>query len=206
MPLDVGETAGILDHVGAVPAVDEGGAVLGDQERQVAVVALQADEQLRQRLGDDRPAHCGLVRVLRHLDEPEHGAVVGRRDEIRAVEVDAEVVERRRDRLHVAGADRVERPEPLLVEREDLGRVRAAEDRVEEPAVVVAVEPPSRGPVLVAVGERPRHGQVERIPIRPALPVSRNARTTVPWDSSAWWAARRARGQSVAPGAFVPNA
>ena len=64
--LDVGTR--VLDHVGAVEAVLEGGAVLGDEQGQVAVVPLQPDEQLRQRVGTTgqpmavRSASCGTSR------------------------------------------------------------------------------------------------------------------------------------------------
>src|SRR4051794_11772822 len=57
----------ILDDVAAVQLVVEGGAVLGDQQRDVAVVALQAHEQLGQRLRQDRPAHRGVLGVRLHL-------------------------------------------------------------------------------------------------------------------------------------------
>ena len=70
VPLDVGDPERVLDHVGAVEAVVEGGAVLGDQQRQVAVVALQPDEQLRQRLGTTGQPIAGPVGVLRYLARP----------------------------------------------------------------------------------------------------------------------------------------
>jgi hypothetical protein len=71
------EPALVVDHP-AVEPVLEGGAVLGDQQRQVAVVALEPQQQLGQRLRHDRPAHRGLLRVLLDLAHAEDRAVVRR--------------------------------------------------------------------------------------------------------------------------------
>src|SRR5581483_223054 len=48
VPAQVGDAAVVLDDVGAVERVVEGGAVLGDHERHVAVVAAQPLEELGQ--------------------------------------------------------------------------------------------------------------------------------------------------------------
>src|SRR4051812_26693825 len=81
----------VVDGV-SIDEVVERRSVLGDDERQVAVVALDPNEQLGQRLRDDRPTHGRLLAVLRDLAQTEDGVVVGR-DEIRPVEVHAEEVE-----------------------------------------------------------------------------------------------------------------
>jgi quercetin dioxygenase-like cupin family protein len=94
--------------------------------------------------------------VLLDLANADDGTVA-RRDEIRPVEVHAEEVDRRRDHREVAVLDRVEGAEALVVPREHIGGVRAPEDGVEEPAVVVPVEPGSGRPptdaVLLGAGE-----------------------------------------------------
>src|SRR4051812_27424020 len=46
-----------------VEPVLEGGAVLGDQQREVAVVPLDPQQQLRERLRHDRPLHRRQLRV-----------------------------------------------------------------------------------------------------------------------------------------------
>src|SRR5437588_6658573 len=46
----------VLDHAVVEPVV-EGGAVLGDQQREIAVVVLEPEQERRQRLGRDRPTH-----------------------------------------------------------------------------------------------------------------------------------------------------
>src|SRR5437762_3415660 len=47
----------------------EGSAVLGDQQREVAIVSLDPQKQLRERLRHDRPLHRRQLRVL--LDLPD---------------------------------------------------------------------------------------------------------------------------------------
>src|SRR5215471_4942172 len=75
---DVCQPALVLDHLAPVQVVVERGAVLGDQEGNAAVVALQTEEELGQRGRDDRPAHRGVLDVDVDLPEAEHRAVVGR--------------------------------------------------------------------------------------------------------------------------------
>ena len=83
---------------------------------------------------------------------PSHGtcsiasgpsALLGRTDG-RLVEVDPEEIDGGSDLLEVTGKDELERPDALLVELDQVGGIAAAQDRVEEPAVAVAVEPARR--------------------------------------------------------------
>src|SRR5215218_6726483 len=93
VPADVRDAALVLHDRFAVEPVVERGAVLGDQQRHVAVVVADAHEQLRQRRRDDGPAHRRQLGVLVDLAQPEHSAAAALRDEVRPVEVDAEEVE-----------------------------------------------------------------------------------------------------------------
>src|SRR4051812_43790718 len=139
---EVVEPPRVLDHVAALERrVVERCAVLGDQEREIAVVPLETEQQLRQRLPLDPPPHRrpgpGRLGVLDARD----AVPVAQTHDGRRVEVDAEEVDRRRDRVEVALADEVERPEQPLVALDHVGGVAPAQDRVQEPAVAVAVEP-----------------------------------------------------------------
>ena len=122
-PSQIGDAPVVLDGVGAVQPVVERGAVLGDQQRDLAVVASQPDEQVGEVLGRDRPAHRGLLEIRREVGDVQR-PVGDRGGPVRPVEVDAEEVERLRDRLQVAGPNRVERPEPGLVEGDHVLGVR----------------------------------------------------------------------------------
>src|SRR5215210_1776482 len=54
----IGEAPRVLDHVAAVERwVVEGGAVLGDHEGEVAVITLEPQKELRERVRHDPPAH-----------------------------------------------------------------------------------------------------------------------------------------------------
>src|SRR5438874_2814075 len=141
----------------------EGSAVLGDQQREVAVVSLDPQKQLRERLRHDRPLHRRQLRVLLDLPDAENGTVAGG-DEVRPVEVHAEEVERLRDRLEIAVLDCIERAGLALVQLEHVGGIRTAQQGVEEPAIVVAVEPLGRGGVLLGLRRGASHGQVEGDP------------------------------------------
>src|SRR3954471_18679163 len=169
--LDVVEARSILDHV-AFDAVLEGGAVLGDHERKTAVIAADAEQQLGQRRGDDRPAHRGSRDSLILLGDLEDRVGATRADEMRPVEVDAEKVDRLRDRGEVTIFDRVERPEALLVEGEHVLRITAEQHGVEEPAVVVAVQPTCCGFVLRGWACRIDDGEVERDADPPGVTVA----------------------------------
>src|SRR5580765_6101263 len=137
----VGDALRVLDDRLPVHRwVLERGAVLGDHERDRAVVAAQAQQQGRQRARLDRPAHRRPRTVGAHLVDAEWTVAEVRHR--RLVEVDAEEVDRCSDLVQVAVLHEVERADPLRVELEHVGRVRALEHGVEEPAVAVAVEAP----------------------------------------------------------------
>ena len=76
----------------------------------------------------------------------------------------------------------------------------AAQDRVEEPAVVVAVEP-ARGRGVLVGRSRDATVRLSVIPIRP-LAAARRGTPRPPCRARAarWWAARSAVGQSRDPG------
>ena len=57
----------------------EGGAVLGDVDGDVAVVAPQPQQQRVQPVGVDLPPHCGQRRARAGLDQPERGRAAARR-------------------------------------------------------------------------------------------------------------------------------
>src|SRR4051812_1832252 len=147
----------------AVEAVFERSAVLRDQQRDVAVVAVDPQQELGQRIRNDRPPHRSPHSVDLDVARSEH-AVLSGDDEIRPIEVDAEEVERLRDRLEVAVADRAERPDVRLVQSEHVLGVGTAEQRIEEPPVVVAVEPERCCAIRVRRSRRRRDRQVERDP------------------------------------------
>ena len=115
-------------------------------------------EQRVQAVGVDLPAHVGVLRLgVAHEARPV-GA--GADDEAEVV-VDAEEVDRRGDRREVAVAHE-RRDERVALEQ--VGGVRAAEDRVEEPAVAAAVDLPRGRLVLGRVRRRVRVREVERDP------------------------------------------
>src|ERR671934_104367 len=88
----------------------------------------------------DGPAHRGLLGSGRGLVDA-HDGIVARDDDMRVVEVDAEEVERLCDQVEVAVGDIVSTSDLRLVQLEHVLGVRAAEERVEEPAVAVSVQP-----------------------------------------------------------------
>src|SRR3954452_25276383 len=132
-PLRVLDAA--VDHRGVVV----GRPVLGDEDRHVAVVAAQAQQQLVETFGVDLPAHRGRGRRPRGGLDAERRAARIRRDALGLVVVDAEEVDRRGDRAQVAAAHDVEGAEqPLVVGAQVVG-IRPAEHRIKEPAVEMAV-------------------------------------------------------------------
>jgi hypothetical protein len=109
-------------------------------------------------VGVDLPAH---VRVL-VLCVALHARAVGAcADEEPEVVVDAQEVGRHRDRAQVSVLE--ERREQL-VPLEQVGRIGAAEERVEEPAVGLAVDLPGGGLVLRGLVQRVRLREIERDP------------------------------------------
>ena len=79
-------------------AVGERGAVLGDVERRHVVLVAQPHEQLVERVRVDLPAHAGVLAALglgRRRARRSSGSAC---DDVAAVVVDAEEVERLRDR------------------------------------------------------------------------------------------------------------
>src|SRR3954451_22856669 len=156
--LEVRGPLGIV-HAPVVDAdVAERGAVLGDVDRLRGVVLRDPDEELMQAVGIDLPTHVG---VLRLLDALHPRPVRARADDEPEVVVDAEIVERGRDRCEVAvPEDRHDQ----LVALEEVGRVGALEERVEEPAVRLPVDLPGRGLVLRALAGGIRVREIERDP------------------------------------------
>ena len=135
-PLRIGDRAVVHTDVA------ERRAVLGHVDRARRVVAGDADEALVEALGIDLPAHVGVGRA-RDVGDREAARGVGVGEDAEVV-VHAEEVERRRDRLEVAC--------PYGRRVGHVGRVLAAEERVEEPAVHLPVDVP--GGVHVGVGRR----------------------------------------------------
>ena len=132
---------GVVDHAVVAQRVAERSAVLGHVDRGRRVLVVHADEQVVEAVRRDLPAHLGVhrVRLVDHLP-----AAVGRRgNDLAAVVVDAQEVDRRRDHVEVAVADR---GSVGSEGGEDVLRIGALEDRVEEP------------PVLLPVGRARRRG------------------------------------------------
>ncbi len=167
MRREVRGSLGIV-HAAVVDAdVAERGAVLRDVHRGRCIVAGDPDEQAAETVGIDLPAH---VRVLRLRIALHPRAVGAGAHDIAEVVVDAEEIQRGRDRLEIAVAHKCRDD---LVALEEIRRVGAAEDRVEEPAVPLAVDLPRRRFVLGRVGGRIRVREVERDPdlgVRSAAP------------------------------------
>src|SRR5580765_812550 len=140
-----GDALGILDHRLPVELrIVVRGAVLRDHQRHVAVVPLQPQQQRGQRRRLDRPPHRRARPIPRHLLDCERPIGAARADDGRLVEVDPEEIDGGSDLLEVTGKDELERPDALLVELDQVGGIAAAQDRVEEPAIAVAVEPARR--------------------------------------------------------------
>ena len=129
--MEVGDPVEIVDApVGRALPVGHRGTVLGDHEARERVGVVEVAEQRAERGRMDLPAHRRLVATADAL------ALEGT-DELAGVEVDAEVVDGRRDQLHVAG----EHLGP--VPAEPLGRVlrvTAAADRVGVPPVLPLID------------------------------------------------------------------
>ena len=129
----------------------EGAAVLGDVDRRRRVPLVDVRQQPAERVGHDRPAHLGDLEAAlgefgrRHVRDAKlaAGPRLDGAGEGREVVVDAQEVERRGD-LGQVGADRL--AGIALAERlQQVGRVAAPEERVQEPAVRVAVVAPRGG-------------------------------------------------------------
>src|SRR5919204_591664 len=162
VPVQVRDAPLVVDAPVVEPVVERR-AVLRDQQGDLSVVALQPQEELRQRRRIDRPAHRGLLGSGRGLVDA-HDGIVARDDDVRVVEVDAEEVERLCDQVEVAVGDVVSTSDVRLVQLEHVLGVRTAEERVEEPAVAVSVQPQRRRLVLARGRRRPDDCQVERDP------------------------------------------
>ena len=137
-----------------------------------------------QAVGVDLPAHRGRAAGAGRPRRSPSGARRGSAAHaLGHVVVDAEEVDRRAITLEVAVADDVERAVAALEELDHVVRVRAAEHRVEEPAVDVAVQPrrppPRRRRVATprdrreverdadrASGRPPRAQRLDREPVR----------------------------------------
>ena len=154
LPLGIVHAAVVHAHVA------ERGAVLRDVHRRWRVLGGDPQEQLVEPLRIDLPAHVGHLRFgIAH--EARAFAVRARADDVPEVVVHAEEVDRHGDRLHVAVADG-DRCRPVRLEH--VGRVFAAEDGIEEPAVPVAVDLARSCLVLRRVGGGVDVSEVERDP------------------------------------------
>ena len=130
--------------------VAEGGAVLRHVDRRRGIVARDAHEQVAKAVRVDLPPHIRVLSfpVARHL----RAVCAGADDEAKVV-VDAEEVERLRDRLEIAFAQ-VARDDRVALEQ--VAGVRTSEDRIEEPAVAFAVDSQRGRFVLRRLGSRIR--------------------------------------------------
>src|SRR6266542_4446573 len=146
-----------------------GGTVLGDQQRYVAVVTPQPQQQVTKPGRVNRPAHVGdrarrLVEPHRVARRPRRRPLVAGRlapaDEHRLVVVEPKHVDRRGDGRQVTVAD-----ETPVGERgrvfQDVRRVPAVEHRVEEDAVQQAVDAPHRILVCRCRPDAAHRGEVE---------------------------------------------
>ena len=92
-----------------------------------------------------------------------------------------------------------------LVAFEQVGRIHAAEDRVEKPTVPLAVDLPCGRLVL---GCRRVRIDVMEVQDDPDLRLGRDPRiasTAQPWLNSRWWDAATASASLVRPGAWRPH-
>src|SRR5690606_24002665 len=150
--------------------VVERGAVLADVQRYRWVIAVQPEQNLAQPAGVDLPPHGG-DRPAR-LHEPDVLATGVRRTgaafvrlrgghDVALVVVDRQEGARRGDRGQVPVADVAEVADPGEV-GDHVGRIGAAQHRVQEQPVAHAVHAPDGLRVLVTVAGRADRAQVER--------------------------------------------
>ena len=132
--------------------------VLGHVDRSRLVVAVEAQQQVVQAFRHDLPAHVGAVDVVAPHDLRPAAVRVGR-DQRRGVVVHSEEVDRRGDRLQVAVVDLGHDSGPGL---DHVVGIRAAKQRIEEPAVVQPVHPPRRSRILRRVAGGIGRVEVER--------------------------------------------
>jgi hypothetical protein len=164
MALQVGGPLGILDMAVHGGRVVEGGAVLGDVDRQRPVVAAQARQHLMQTVGADLPAHRGGRRLGLGLPGLQRQVAGRSGDALGVVVVDAEEVDRRADHREVAVADGFGRAVEPFVEAEHVGRIAPTQHRVQEPAIEMAVHAPGGVTVGLARGRGVKRVLVERDP------------------------------------------
>ncbi len=129
MPAEVPDAVGIVGRLGRVL---ERRAVLRDVQRQVARAGTDEIEDLAEPLGMDLPPHRGALGRAAVGD----GGKQRRSNDLARVVVHAEEVEGCGDELLVAVADLVAIPPPHA--RAGV-RIRASDERVEEPPVEVIV-------------------------------------------------------------------
>ena len=161
------DPAPVVDRPVRPHVVTKADAVLRHEDRHARIVGVQPEKLFEQRIGIDAPAHLRDARRRgrrgRNLRPTEPGAC--RADGPPEVVVQAEEVDRPRDRGEVAGTHHLADVGAVASEQlGDVAGIRAAQQRLEEPAVRGAVRERCRVPVLVAVGGRARNLQVERQP------------------------------------------
>ena len=109
------------------------------------------------------PAHRRPSSVVRHVLDPDRAVVLAGAHDRRLVEVDAEEVDRSRDLREVAVLDEVERADALLVQVDHVRGVTAAQQRIQEPTVAVAVQAAPCLGLAVDVGQVQRDPNPSRI-------------------------------------------
>ncbi|CAM5469216.1 hypothetical protein SALBM217S_10431 [Streptomyces griseoloalbus] len=157
LPGEVVLALGVVDGAVGADHVGERGAVLGDVDPASAVLVREAQQEVLDAAGVDLPVHAGALHAV-----PADGGGVGGGpvgvggDHLREVVVEADPVERDGNGLEVAG--------PFgEFDGVDLAHVLGeapAVDRVEPPAVGVAVHAEGGGAVLGAVARRVDGGEV----------------------------------------------
>ena len=177
--VEIGNPVGVVNGAVAVGAVVVRGPVLGDPQRWGRVVAGESHQQVVQAVRIDLPAAgCGRATRWHEVDiagTDVAGVVVlvsgSGLDDRGHVVVDAQHVDGLSDVLEVAVANMIERGERLEVP-DQVGRVAAEQDGVEEEPVRQRIDAAGGVDVSLGIGGR-RHGrEIERQPellIRRAL-------------------------------------
>jgi hypothetical protein len=138
--VQVSDPLGIVHRTLRVHVIFGGPAVLGDVQRQVRGILRQAHQQFVEPVRIDEPAHRRPLEPARTvLDNARYSASghefvapqivrIARPQVYRRVVIDPDEIDRRADRLHVAGRDQRRRRDET---GRRLRRVAAAQDRLE---------------------------------------------------------------------------
>ena len=130
--------------------VGVGRAVLGHEHGRHGVIVVQAQQQVRQALRKHLPPHLGKAGPGRFLAR--------RRDVTARVVVDSQEIERLPDNLQVAGMNF---RHVCAIPLPDVCRVLAQQQRLQKPAVELAVSAPGRRAVFGILGGRVGRTEVQ---------------------------------------------